>query len=76
MPGWLGTSSACFTDCVTEVEPVMLRAAGQRLPSRGIKANGKRPGGLEKGLKQRHGDNAGAFGFGYEKALKGFVLDL
>lgn len=60
----------------SKAKQVRLQPAHQCPLSDKIKANAARLDEFQAGLRQRHDDNARAFGFDYDNALERFVLDL
>ena len=59
-----------------KAKQVRLQPAHQCPPSAEIKSDPARLDEFQTGLRQRHDDNARAFGFDYDKALDRFVFDL
>ena len=59
-----------------EAKQVRLQPADQCPPSAEIKSNRARLDEFRTGLRERHDDNARAFGFDYDEALDRFVFDL
>ena len=59
-----------------KAKQVRLQPAHQCPPSAENKSSPARLDEFQTGLKQRHDDNARAFGFDYDKALDRFVFDL